>query len=74
MRERSFTEAQQNFASILDEAKKDGVVRIKNRDGQAFAIKPMKYRQSPLDVGGLDMDTTAAEIVDMIRVGRRRGL
>ena len=29
MREYSFTEARQNFATILDEAKKDGAVCIK---------------------------------------------
>ncbi len=42
MREYSFTEARQNFASILDEAKNQGVVCIKKRDGETFYIKPAK--------------------------------
>ena len=41
MKEYSFTEARQHFASILDEAKKEGVVCIKKRDGESFYIKPV---------------------------------
>ena len=72
MREYSFTEARQNFASILEEAKKEGVVCVKKRDGEAFFIKPVKPKQSPLDVQGIELDVAAAEIVDIIRAGRER--
>ena len=34
----SFSEARQNFASVLDLAQKNGSVRITRRDGQAFII------------------------------------
>jgi hypothetical protein len=34
MKEYSFTEARQHFASILDEARKEGVVCVKKRDGE----------------------------------------
>jgi len=72
MREYSFTEARQNFASILDEAKNQGVVCIKKRDGEAFYIKPVKSSKSPLDVEGVNLGITSSEIVDIIRECRER--
>lgn len=72
MKEYSFTEARQHFASILEEAKKEGVVCIKKRDGEAFYIKPVTPKQSPLDVEGVDLGISCAEIVDAIREGRER--
>ena len=72
MREYSFTEARQHFASILEEAKQEGAVCVKKRDGEAFLIKPMKPKRSPLDVQGVDLNVTATEIVDTIRAGRER--
>jgi len=72
MRVYSFTEARQNFASILDEAKNQGVVCIKKRNGEAFYIKPAKSRKSPLDVKGVNLGITSSEIVDAIRESRER--
>jgi len=72
MREYSFTEARQNFASILDEAKREGVVCIKKRDGEAFFLRPADSKSSPLDVAGVDLGMTAPDIVDVIRNGRER--
>ena len=72
MREYSFTEARQHFASILDEAKKEGVVCIKKRDGESFFIKPAKLKKSPLDVKGVNLGLGATEIVDIVRKGRER--
>jgi len=72
MREYSFTEARQNFASVLDEAKNEGAVCIKKRDGESFYIKPASSKQSPLDVKGVDLGMTSSEIVDAIREGRER--
>lgn len=72
MREYSFTEARQHFASLLDEAKKEGVVCIKKRNGESFYIKPAAPRKSPLDVKGVDLDISASEIVDIVRKGRER--
>ena len=72
MREYSFTEARQNFASLLDEAKKEGVVCIKKRDGETFCIKPAEPKKSPLDVKGVNLGITASEIVDVVRKGRER--
>jgi len=72
MREYSFTEARQHFASILDEAKREGAVCIKKRDGEAFYIKPAVPKKSPLDVKGVDLGISSSVIVDIIREGRER--
>ena len=72
MREYSFTEARQHFASILDEAKKEGVVCIKKRDGETFYLSPAVPKKSPLDVHGVNLGISSAEIVDIIREGRER--
>ncbi len=72
MREYSFTEARQHFASILEEAKKEGVVCIKKRDGQAFYLTPATPKKSPLDVEGVDLGLSSAEIVELLRKGRER--
>lgn len=72
MKEYSFTEARQHFASILDEAKKEGAVCVKKRDGEAFYIKPAIQKKSPLDIKGVNLGVFADEIVDIIREGRKR--
>jgi len=72
MREYSFTEARQHFASILDEAKREGVVCIKKRDGESFYIKPAISKTSPFDVKGVDIGLSSSEIVDIVREGRER--
>ena len=73
MKEFSFTEARQHFASVLDEAKKEGVVCVKKRDGEVFYIKPATPKSSPFDVEGIDLGISSSEIVDIIREGRERG-
>jgi len=72
MKEYSFTEARQHFASILEEAKRDGVVCVKKRNGEAYYIRPMIPKRSPLDVEGVDLGLTSSEIVDAVRESRER--
>ena len=72
MKEYSFTEARQHFASILEEANKEGVICIKKRDGQAFYLKPATPKKSPLDVEGVDLGLSSAEIIELLRKGRER--
>ncbi len=67
----TFSEARQNFASILDHAKTQGSIRIRRRDGQSFIITPEKPGDSPLNVQGVDLDLSREEIVDFVREGRR---
>ena len=72
MRVYTYSEARQNLASLLDQADKEGQVRIKRRDGQIYIIKPHPRTVSPLDVEGMDIGVDTSEIVALIREGRER--
>ncbi|HEV2146878.1 MAG TPA: type II toxin-antitoxin system Phd/YefM family antitoxin [Longimicrobiaceae bacterium] len=67
----TYSEARQNFASVLEQARKEGAVRIRRRDGESFVLKPEASTGSPLDVDGIDLDVTTDEIVAFVREGRR---
>jgi antitoxin Phd len=67
----SFSEARQQFSSVLDSAKRDGCVRITRRDGQVFLIKPLESEGSPLAVQGVDIGITQVELLDFIHESRR---
>ncbi len=67
----TYTEARQNLASLLDQAAKEGEVRIKRKDGRVFVIRLQQKTQSPLDVEGIDLGITTQEIVDFIDEGRK---
>jgi len=71
MKEYTYSEARQRFASLLERAKREGAVRIKRRDGQVFVIKPEKITKSPLDVRGINLNLEREEIVEFVRAGRR---
>jgi hypothetical protein len=71
MKEYTYSEARQRFASLLKRAKREGAVRIKRRDGQVFVIKPEKITKSPLDVRGINLNLEREEIVEFVRTGRR---
>lgn len=68
----TYSEARQKLATLLEEAAREGRVKIKRKDGQAFVITPDQRVGSPLDVEGIDLDITTAEIVQIIREGRTR--
>jgi len=67
----TYSEARQNLSSLLDQAAREGEVRIKRKDGRVFVLKLETSRDSPLDVEGLDLGLTAQEIVQLVREGRR---
>ncbi len=69
----TYSEARQKLATLLEQAVREGGVKIKRKDGQAFVIKPERRVGSPLDVEGLELGITAAEIVQFIQEGRRMG-
>ena len=71
MKEYTYSEARQRFASILDKARRDGAVRIRRRDGQIFVIRPERTSKSPLDVPGINLRVSRDEILDAIRGGRK---
>lgn len=72
MRQFNFTEARNNFASVLELAKQDGVICISKRDGESFYITPVKPKKSPLDVEGVDLGLSATDIVSIVNEGRER--
>ena len=72
MRVYTYSEARQNFASLLETAQQDGAVRIRRKDGSSFVVQPESSGASPLDVEGVDLGVTTEEIVSMIREGRER--
>jgi antitoxin Phd len=67
----TYTDARQNLAALLDKAAREGEVRIKRRDGQVFVVRPETIAGSPLDVAGVELGLTSAEILDFIAEGRR---
>jgi antitoxin Phd len=67
----TFTEARKKLASLLDQAAREGEVRIKRRDGQVFVIRLQKRTGSPLNVKGLGLNMTSKEILESIAEGRR---
>jgi prevent-host-death family protein len=70
----SYSEARGNFATVLDEAERDGAVEIRRRDGTVFRILPLrKSKASPLDVKGVKLEVSAADLVEIVREGRERG-
>ena len=67
----TYSEARQNFATLLDKAAQEGEVRVKRKDGRIFVIRLEPNTDSPLNVPGLDLGVTASEILEAIREGRR---
>ncbi len=68
----TYSEARQNFASVLDKAGKIGEVLIKRKDGTIFVIKPIPKNDSPLDVEGIDLNLSRNEIVELLHEVRQR--
>lgn len=68
----TYSEARQNLSTLLEEAIREGEVRVRRKDGQTFLIVPEVTNRSPLDVDGIDIDLSAEEIVEFIHDGRRK--
>lgn len=66
----SFSDARQRFAEVLQQARHDGQVQIRRRDGQLFVVQPAQTVGSPLDVPAVDSGLTAAEIVHLVHDSR----
>ncbi len=74
MKSYTYSEARERFASVLEEAEREGAVEIRRRDGTTFRIVPARQSDaSPLDVQGLRIGTVAtADWVAAVREGRER--
>ena len=69
----TYSEARQNFSSLLELAKVEGEVQVIRRDGTTFTITPINNKKrSPLDVKGVRTKATTKDIVSAIRESRRR--
>lgn len=53
MKQYSYSEARQHLTAIMDQAQRDGGVRIQRRDGQIFILIPESHPVSPLDIEGI---------------------
>ncbi len=71
MKDFTFSEARQRLASVLEQARKDGAVRIRKRDGQKFILQPERSSRSPFDVPGLSLNLGRDELLEIIRSSRR---
>lgn len=73
MKAYTYSEARENFASVLEEAERDGAVEIRRRDGAVFRLsRAPKSQSSPLDVPGVKVGVRTEELVAVVREGRER--
>ena len=68
----TYSQARQKLAKVLDDARQEGQVQIKRRDGQSFIIKPVEEKKSPLDIPGVSTDVTVDELNQAVRESRER--
>lgn len=68
----TYSEARQRLATLLDEARRGGEVRIKRRDGSEFMVRPVTPQGSPLDVPAVAVHVPSDEILAAIRDTRAR--
>jgi hypothetical protein len=67
----TYSKARQQLATLLEQARRDGEVRIVRRDGQVFLVRPVLRKESPLDVPSITLGVKTPEIVRIIRSSRR---
>ena len=69
----TYSEARQNLARLLDEARAEGAVRIRRRDGSEFVLQAVGPVRSGLDVDGVDTGIGREELLEALRESRARG-
>ena len=64
----NYSDARQNFSSVLNTALREEVI-VRRRDGTQFRITPIieDNKRSPFDVAGVNTDITKEEILDVVR-------
>jgi len=70
MKTYTYSEARQQLAALLDEARRAGRVQIRRRDGQLFVLQPATQERSPLDVPGVAAGLLAGESAAWLREER----
>lgn len=66
----TFSNARQNFASLLDTASKTGEVLIKRQDGRVYSLRQKTTKRSSLEVKGINTKITTQELINIIRESR----
>jgi prevent-host-death family protein len=69
MRTYTYSEARQNFSSVLDHALNEQVI-ITRKGGQSFVLTLKKESKSPFDVPSIKSKTTTNDILNAIRESR----
>ena len=64
---------QQSLSFLLEQAQREGEVRIQRADGQVFVLKPERAKVSALDVASIKLNVSTREIIEFVREGRERG-
>ena len=67
----TYSQARQRLSTLLDEARKEGEVRIRRRDGAEFVVSPVQSAGSPLDVESADLGWTPESFSTDYSVGLR---
>lgn len=70
MKTYTYSEARQQLASVLEEARREGRVQIRRRDGSTFVVQPIVSDRSPLDVPGVRSRLRRGELVRLVREER----
>ena len=68
----TYSDARQNLATVLNNAKKTGKVIIRKKDGSQFALTPEISDKSPLDVPSINCDITIDDILTSIDDSRKK--
>jgi len=68
----TYSQARQKLTKLLDDARREGQVQIKRRDGQTFIVKPVEEKDSPLDVAGVSTNLSLDELNQAVRESRER--
>jgi hypothetical protein len=67
----TYSNARQSLAFLLEQALREGEVKVRRKDGRVFVIKPEVRSDSPFAVQSMDLGVTTEEIVQFVREGRR---
>ncbi|MBR1638127.1 MAG: prevent-host-death protein [Treponema sp.] len=66
----TYSDARQNFASVLDKSEADGAVLVKRADGSLFRISPEAKRKSPFEGIKTLFDLKHSDIMQALRETR----
>ena len=67
----TYSQARQNLADVLNQAKEDGVL-IRRRGGETFMVIPKPRAGSPFDIPGVTTKATTSDIIHAVRESRSK--